>query len=378
MNTRSDERGVVSIITVLFFVILLSILTVAFLRIMSDEQEQVIGDDLTKGALASARSGVEDAKRALLYCRALPAGPDKVSCEAALDETNCPGVFGSATAGTMRTALGITTSGTTVNVGGNPELNQRYTCLKIRRDTPDVKGQADENLGDFIELNTNGVPFDAITIDWHRLGTMYDGAAGVDSSTNPKFVGLNPQTTAWQNASGISYPALLRVQLLEYDPAANLSALAQKELTAFFIPVSNGNPSVAVGGVSSGSSLNRTRNFAQCVTTGDYACSLNLTGITGYSATKRYFIKLSTKYRSTNYRVQLRAGGTPVVFHDVQPEVDSTGAADNAYRRILTRVQYGTDGFYTDNAVESAESFCKSFYVTSSGPPQRIGTCSGL
>jgi hypothetical protein len=226
------------------------------------------------------------------------------------------------------------------------------------------------------------VAFDTITLKWHRFGTTYDGAASVDSRANAKFGSFNPQTTAWQNASGTSYPALLRVQLLEYDPATNLSGLAGKDMVAYFIPVSNGTDPVSVGGaILSTSPLNRTRNFAQCVTVGDYACTLNITGITGYNPAKRYFIKLSTKYRSANYKVELKVGGvggTPITFHDVQPEIDSTGAADNAYRRILTRVQYGTDGFYTDNAVESAESFCKSFYVTSSDPPQRIGTCSGL
>jgi hypothetical protein len=382
MNKRSDERGVVSILTVMFFVILLSVMSVAFLRIMSDEQEQVIGDDLTKGALASARSGVEDAKRALLYCRSLPAGPDKTSCEAALNSTTCPGVFGSASS--LTTNLGITPANV-VQVGGNPELNQRYTCLKVQRDTADVTGIAEENIGDLIELDTNGTGFDTVTLSWHRFGNTYDGAAGLDSRFSAKFGGAasnwNPQTISWMNASSVSYPALLRVQLLEYGSGYNLTTLSQKQLTAYFLPASNGDTTANVGGAidSLTSGFNRGRYYALCTTTGDYSCSISLTGIT-IDPAKRYFIRLSTKYRSTNYRVELKSGGalgSRILLRDVQPIIDSTGAADDTYRRVITRIQYGTAGYYTDNALESGDSLCKSFYVTDT-TVVGVGTCTGL
>lgn len=375
MHKPSDERGVVSILTVLFFVILLSVLTVAFLRIMSDEQEQVIGDDLTKGALASARSGVEDAKRALLYCRSLSGGPDKVSCENALKVTTCPGIFGSPSS--LTSNLGIVPSagnGGATQVGGKPELNQRYTCLKINRDTPDVTGVAQEGIADLIELDSGGTGFDSLQLEWHRLGNSYDGVAGLDS--RGKIGSNNPQTTSWSTGAGTQYPALLRVQLLEYDPAANLTALAQKQATAFFVPSTNGDTTETVGPVTTGSGFNRSRYFAKCTAIGDYSCSVQLNGIVT-SPGKRYFVRLSTKYRSANYRLQLKRAGVPVAFHDVQPEIDSTGAAGDTYRRVLTRVEYGSDGYYTDNALESGESVCKSFYVTSTAATG-VGSCTGL
>ena len=87
-------------------------------------------------------------------------------------------------------------------------------------------------------------------------------------------------------------------------------------------------------------------------------------------------------YRTTNYRIELRRAGVPVEFYDVQPIVDSTGAADNTYRRVISRVEYGAvKGYYPDNAVQTGNELCKAFYVTTSayGGTSMGATCpSGL
>lgn len=377
MVKARDERGVVSIMTVMFFIVLLSVLVVAFLRIMSDEQEQVIGDDLTKGALASAQSGVEDAKRALLFCRTAT-GADKTNCESELAATTCPGIFGGASS-TLRSRLGIALSGDgTVRVGGDTTFNQRYTCLLVKRQTNDVKGvtRPDEGFANMIELGTNGVSFNSIKLSWHRNGDKYDGAT-VAIPTTTSVDNENPQQTSWRGPSPTftPYPAMLRIQLLEYDPAATIDQLSQRQLTYFLMPASGASSSFSVSGpinntlvAQSGSALKRLSSCTSALSE-EYACSMTLQNITGIApaAGKRYFLRVSSVYRTTNYKIELLNGIAPVQFYDVQPEIDSTGVADNTYRRVLTRVEYGQGGYYPDNGVMTGDMLCKGFYVTASG-----------
>src|SRR6476661_5069543 len=87
-----DQRGFVSIFTVLMFAILMSVVLVGFVRLMIDEQQQTLQDDLSKSAYNSAQAGIEDAKRAMMWCYRLPASDGlKIPCESALHEKKCPG-----------------------------------------------------------------------------------------------------------------------------------------------------------------------------------------------------------------------------------------------------------------------------------------------
>ena len=54
MRNESRESGLVSILTVIFFIIFISILIVGFIKITTDEARQATDNDLSASALASA------------------------------------------------------------------------------------------------------------------------------------------------------------------------------------------------------------------------------------------------------------------------------------------------------------------------------------
>ena len=62
---RQSEKGMVSIIVVMFTSLLLIIISVGFVRLMSQEETQASDNNLSQSAYDSAVSGVEDAKSAL-------------------------------------------------------------------------------------------------------------------------------------------------------------------------------------------------------------------------------------------------------------------------------------------------------------------------
>ena len=83
------------------------------------------------------------------------------------------------------------------------------------------------------------------------------------------------------------------------------------------------------------------------------------------------YLRLATLYNTAHFQVILSSGdidaaSTNIIsFKDVQPEVDSTGRANDLFRRVSSRVDlYDTTFPYPDATIEVNNSFCKDFRVT--------------
>jgi hypothetical protein len=368
---RESEKGLVSILSVVFFILLMSVLTISFLRIMSDEQDQVVDDDLSKSALASAESGVEDGKRALAYCRGLAAGAARTACYQALQNQNCPGIF----AGTIQAtgapnpipaALGLDQSAGDGSVRvGNVANNQRYTCVTLATTTNTVVGQAGEGLGDLIPLSGTG-DYNQVSVWWHQ--NSIDGTVSIPAASD---AGRNYRYDQWENASGTRFVPMLRIQILEFTRGETFTNMANNTVGLYAVPTSSGGvstmnfPGIDAGAwAGSDKRIEVTCNTAAATSRG-YLCGLTMGVPTNTPGdNKDYYMVVKSVYGSPHYMVDIAQNGTRTTFNDVQPEIDSTGAAADVFRRVITRVAYGSEDFITTNTIEAGTSLCKDFFVT--------------
>lgn len=369
-NTQNNKQaGLVSIFIVMFASLLFTVMTVGFVRLMVQEQQQALNNDLSQSAYDSAMSGVEDAKRVLRACRANPAS---LAC-AAIAAEQCNTVQESGVAGT--TGQQEVTIEDSLN--NNTSLSQAYTCVIVSRDTDDVIGNLNEGQSQIVPLRAVA-SFDRVTIEWSRKGSQYPGGAATTLVAVPGSLAALPQknSTAWPDGS----PAMLRVQAVLATgndvPVADLDgAVAQSVfLKPSVVPgLSLGGSSVTLNSNRAKDSSSVTNGLASvtCYTgeysNGSYACKATIPTSLIMAGSDVAFLRLTSLYNGTTFRVSLEdsSTGSAVKFSDVSPSVDSTGRADSLFRRVVSRLNYGDTTFpLPDAAVNITAGFCKFFAVT--------------
>lgn len=381
------NSGAVSIFMVIFAMLVVTIITVGFLRHMLADLRQAGDNDLSQSAYDSALAGVEDAKRALLlYQRTCNTSPASCTAEktrvasAQCNEAVRPIVGGASTEGEVPIQS---------TVGGNNDekLDQAYTCVTITPDTADYLKNVAANESQVIPLR--GVSnFDTVRISWFSREDDVKNATGVVDRVNstPANMGLLRQS-AWPE----DRPSLLRAQFMQTGSASfslsdfdtETSDGKSNANTVFLFPTSRTagavDALVDVDGRRVGSDEYPTPASdgsaplaASCrasVASGGYACTATLllpTAVGQNNLERNAFLRLTPFYKASAIKVELLNGGSVVNFDGVQPAVDSTGRANSLFRRVLARVDMmGTDAFpFPEAAVDLTGNFCKDFTVT--------------
>ena len=103
---------------------------------------------------------------------------------------------------------------------------------------------------------------------------------------------------------------------------------------------------------------------------GAYACKLTITipnPVGADNADDRdVYLRVGELYNtSTSFRVTMQDGANAATFKAVQPAVDSTGRANDLFRRISSRIDLeGSSIPGLEAAVDISGSLCKNFIVT--------------
>lgn len=397
MNTdRNRQVGAVSLFVVIFSALLITTITLAFVRLMAQNQMQASLNDLSKSALDSAYAGIEDAKRALVtYRRDCTGLGPSVGSQECLDLVRI--LEGEQRCETLQEAgiAGLPGDNEVIikQTEGDAALQQAYTCVKIQLNTEDYVGSVARNTSRFIPLKAEG-PFNEVKLEWYSKDDLRDseddadGVTVVDLANDMKL----PKLADWPP----NRPALLRVQLVQFGGEFNLSDFDRdadgttNNLTLFLMPsraglkvvnfisddrrLTNGNPDAfqPVGCKIDFSSISGH----------DYACEVTLRLPNPVGETdgnnRQAYLRVSQIYNpSMNYRVSLSNDSIGTRFKAVQPVVDSTGRANDLFRRVRAHIDMETSNIPPiESAIDVSGSLCKTFLVTDRPEEFNPGDCS--
>lgn len=395
---RTKQQGAVSLFVVIFSALLITTITVAFVRLMTQNQMQASLNDLSKSALDSAYAGIEDAKRALVtYKRDCTGTGPSVGSQECLDlvrilegEQRCETLQEAGIAGSTGDKEVIIKQ-----AEGDEALQQAYTCVKIQLNTENYVGSVAQNTSRLIPLKAEG-PFNEVKLEWYSQDDLRDseddtdseGVTTVNLATDMKL----PKLADWPS----NRPALLRVQLVQFGNSFNLSDFDRdadgttNNLTLFLMPSeaglqvvnfisddrrsTNGTPD-AFKPVSCKTDFSSVSNY-------DYACevTLQLPNPVGESDgnNRRAYLRVSQIYNpSMSYQVSLANNSVRTNFKAVQPVVDSTGRANDLFRRVRAHIDMETSNIPPlESAIDVSGSLCKTFLVTDRPEEFNPGDCN--
>lgn len=384
MKMRQAERGAVSLFIVIFTALLITTITVAFVRTMIQNQQQATANDLSKSALDSAQAGVEDAKRLIVYYRQ--------HCASATATTECQklaDLMKGDRCNTLQQA-GIASGDKEVIIKqseGDEALQQAYTCVKVLLNTIDFIGTVSPDASRIIPLDADGV-FNQVTVEWYSQEDL-QGALADDGSSNEAKIDLYngleqspslPKLSEWPKTR----PALLRAQLVQFNGDFALSDFDKttdsKMNTAslFLMPSLAGSNTINFSddfrqtqGSLNPEQIACNKDFSATSSGGQYACKVTINLPIAVNADdnmsrSRAYLRIGEFYNSnTTFRVTLSSTTSgPVRFRGIQPIVDSTGRANDFFRRVSSRIELGSSVPYVENAVDITNNLCKAFLVT--------------
>lgn len=329
---KQNQRGAVSMITVIFVSILLTVITTSFIRLAINEQRESTDDDLTTRAFYAAESGVEDAITA-------------IKAKNVQHANECTPSSGPGT--------------------GNlsADLATAYTCQLIDMTPTSYQAQLAENQSVFFVLDSGSDNIQSFTVSWHEYGDGGNGTDVIERSASS----ILPPKADWHDSSSpaVSYPAMMRLQVLEVpDSGVDRAAIEGGAKTVFLNPVND------VGSSTFTSLPDGSLVDAHCDTTGPpapgtYICSMKITGLDDASNT--YYLRLRSLYRESNVKVIAEtSGGSVVALVNAQAVIDVTGKASDVYRRVEKRVSLQNTSLWPDFTILSAEDICKDFVITDS------------
>lgn len=400
--STNRQAGAVSLFVVIFAMLIITVITVSFLRLMVADQRQASDADLSQSAYDSAAAGVEDAKRALLRYQRI----------CATDATQCGSLSTQISTDTCNAGLLDVLQGSDVTSGSTPSqpgevkvqkslngndaaLDQAYTCVTMKLRTDDYVGNLQANQTQLVPLiGEDGKTFDTVNVSWFSREDVSSAAGEIDLLDV-----VSAQPLVSKEAWPANRPPLMRAQLVQFGDSFTLkdfdytnNSSQANSATLFLYPSKAGGASNAEAFV--GNDLRKTDEAdnpdkdtpensplaVKCVEelgSDDslYSCKMALSlpdpigGIADPTKNPTAYLRLTPYYRATHFQVVLSNGplsnSSLVRFQDVQPEIDSTGRANDLFRRVKTRVDLFDTSFpYPDATIDVTGNFCKDFSVT--------------
>lgn len=402
------ESGQASMVTVAMFMMLFAAIAVSFTFVVISASRQALNDSLQSSAKIAAESGVEDAKRLIVYCYNKRSGGSYTTPDA---QQLCPQVIGKLSTelegmgcdkilkpmhdiGTISEVEQEGNRGYRVKVGNNGggknENNEYYQCLKIATKTDNYQGVVN-NLGKsvivplrVVDEKGHAAVITKLEIEWHRNVTGNDGD---DPAKMNGAMGTGlPPANIWSKSNR---PAVLRVERVDV-PKGNftLDQLADSDTALTLRPSLKGNSSYNLGTYKPRYPFNDRNKIAPnnqyydhskktvpiveaaCNDSGDYACKTTFNGeLLDTDKTADYYLRINAIYRSTHFKITAYDKNGKLYFDGVQPLVDVTGRSSDSFSRIQARLKPSFDknadstNWWPEYVIDTNGKVCKDIEV---------------
>ena len=404
------ESGQASMVTVAMFMMLFAAIAVSFTFVVISASRQALNDSLQSSAKIAAESGVEDAKRLIVYCYnkrqsggGYSSADDKKLCSQVIGKLSdeLEGMKCDYILEQMKNKAGIdgveeedNGRGYRVRVGDNSggknENNEYYQCLKIATKTDNYQGIVN-NLGKsvivplrVVDKNNNAAVIARLEIEWHRNvnGNDGDNPAKMNGAMG---TGL-PPANIWSKSNR---PAVLRVERVGVPKKAggfSLNDLADSDTALTLRPSVNGGDKYILGdykpqypplplgrdGIAPNNQYGGKVPIvgAKCQDSGDYACKTTFDGESLVTKDTDYYLRINAIYRSTHFKITAYdKNGSKLYFDGVQPLVDVTGRSSDSFSRIQARLKPSFDknadstNWWPEYVIDTNGKVCKDIEV---------------
>ncbi|MDO4526924.1 MAG: hypothetical protein Q4B87_02420 [Candidatus Saccharibacteria bacterium] len=399
---KKFKKGAASFYIVAFSTLLLMIVAVSFATVIIQEVSRSSNDDLSQSAYDSALAGIEDAKVAYSnYRRCLAAGATQsasqpvdgssVSCPEIIWWMNHPDCYmvGRILGKISKTSESeVVVGGETVTgSGGQTTTNQAYTCTQINTQLNDYRSTLSGNnrrqviRGQIGEGATNDISI--VRISWYS----------VRSDVTTKFANYVAGRVAFRplRAATVATPSTVEVQMVQTAPTFNLKQFDEAILsgsdsktnraTLYLVPTDSAtlvnNNKYYINAHESGSNrvtaeqVAKTNNqsvlnkpfavYCNPDSADEFYCTVDIEmpGAIGTSGNIRnndtFMLSVSLPYQQpdTDFSIEFicssgttcgKAGGNTsgsditASIKNSQISIDSTGRANDLYRRVETRL----------------------------------------
>ncbi len=409
------ESGQASMVTVAMFMMLFAAIAVSFTFVVISASRQALNDSLQSSAKIAAESGVEDAKRLIVYCYnkrqsdgSYPPADQKLCLQVIgklsdeLEGMKCDDILNELDSNNYKNSFAVENEGSRghrVRVGNNGsnnknENNEYYQCLKIATKTDNYQGMVN-NLGKsvivplrVVDEKGHAAVIAELEIEWHR------NVAGSDGDNQAEMNGAEgtglPPANIWTKSNR---PAVLRVErvgvankgsftldsLADNDTALTLRPSVNKKVGNYRLgdyksqyPFNDRNK-IAPNSQYYDQHGNKIAPIAEAAckdNNGDYACSTSFIGEQLDTKTADYYLRINAIYRSTHFKITAYdQNGKPLYFDGVQPLVDVTGRSSDSFSRIQARLKPSFDknadstNWWPEYVIDTNGKVCKDIEV---------------
>ncbi len=339
VNTvKRGEEGMVAIIVATIVMVVMTLITLGFARLMQREQRQALDQSLSTQAFYAAESGVNDV---VSYIQDPTHAPvSKPNCDV------------SASNGTPFTNGTISSN-----------LSASYSCLIINP-TPSTlvysPGRITADTSTTVPIKSStGATISDVKLAW-------DPYPAISTPTlNNSICSVLPVSLPALSAWPVTTPGMMRVDLVPVAAGSfTRDSLANGMLSLYLYPAGACGTSLATLGVTSTGSI----VFVNCTSgTGARLCEATIK--TGATPAPAYYLRMRSLYHNSSVTVRIFNLATQLNLVGAQTEVDSTGKVNDVIRRIQVRVPNNKSYPAPEFVLQSMDSVCKQLAVA---PPSSV------